>query len=186
MQGAGARIGVQARTGWRPAAGAAPAFAAAVLLGGAGAACGGDDPGTGRVAFSQVEVQAYLEREVARTLPGLDVGVAACPPTLPAQPGGTVTCAVTVGRVTLDYEVERLVGGRFEARPQRPIVLLRDIAIAVRSKLDARGAEVGCGGAPVLQPAPGQDVPCEVTGAGQLRSVSVRVEPDGSVAVIDR
>lgn len=161
-------------------------IAAAVVLGATGAACGDGGAERGRVAFSQVEVQAYLEREVARTLPGLDVGAASCPALLPGDPGGTVTCTVAVDRVTVDYEIERLVGDRFEARPQRPIVLVRDIVAAVRSKLDARSAEVACGDVPLVQPAPDQDVPCEVTGTGPPRSVSVRVEPDGSVTVDDR
>jgi hypothetical protein len=152
----------------------------------AAAACGDDASTRGRVAFSQIEVQAYLEREVARTLPGLDVGAAACPAQLPDQPGGIAACTVAVGRVTLDYEVERLVGDRFEARPQRPVVLVRDIAVAVRSKLDDRRAGVRCGDVPVVQPAQGEDVPCEVTGSGPPRTVSVRVEADGSVAVVDR
>ena len=168
-----------------------PAVAAALAAVVGAVGCGGGGGDRGRVAFSQVEVQAYLEREVARTLPGLEIGAATCPPRLPDQPGGTVTCTVAVEEVTLDYEVERLVGDRFEARPQRPVVLVRDIAAAVRSKLDDRSAEVRCGTVPVVQPVPGQDVPCEVTatgtgpGTGPARTVSVRVEPDGTVAVVD-
>lgn len=157
----------------------------AAVLGTAVAACGEDTSNAGRVAFSQVEVQAYLEREVARTLPGVAVGAATCPSRLPDRPGGTVTCTVRVEPVTLDYEVERLVGDRFEARPQRPIVLVSDIAAAVRSELEAPDAEVRCRDAPVVQPPDGQDVPCDVSGAGPARTVAVRVEPDGSVAVVD-
>lgn len=156
----------------------------AVVAGASVLGCG-DGATKGRVAFSQVEVQAYLEREVTRTLPGLDVGAATCPPQLPAQTGGTVTCTVSVERVSLDYEVERLAGERFEARPQRPIVLVRDIVASVRSKLDAPSADVRCGDAPVLQPAPGQDVPCEVLGAGPPRTALVRVAADGSVTIVD-
>lgn len=173
------RRGVRAVAPLRPGLAITAALAAAV------SGCGDGTGDGGRVAFSQVEVQAYLEREVARTLPGLDVGAATCPAELPDQPGGTVTCTVTVERVSLDYEVERLVGDRFEARPQRPVVLVRDIAAAVQSKLEASRAVVRCGEAPVVQPAAGQDVACEVTGAGPPRPVSVRVEPDGSVTVVD-
>lgn len=161
------------------------ALALAVVGGLAVSGCGDGRGDGGRVAFSQVEVQTFLEREVARTLPGLDVGAATCPAELPDQPGGTVTCTVAVERASLDFEVERLVGDRFEARPRRPVVLVRDIAAAVRSKLEAASAEVRCGDAPVVQPADGQDVPCEVTGAGPPRLVSVRAEPDGSVTVVD-
>ena len=154
---------------------------AALALGGCGEA-GGDD---GRVAFSPVEVQAYLEQEVARTLPGLSVTAATCPPELPDRPGRMATCTVVVEQVTLQYEVERLVADRFEARPKRPIALVSDIAGAVRAKLGTEAAEVSCGGAPVVQPPAGEGAPCEITGAGPPRTVSVQVGPGGAIVVSD-
>ena len=138
-----------------------------------------------RVAFSQVEVQAFLEREAARTLPGLRVVGASCPAELPEEVGGTATCTVAVEGDTLRYEVQRLVGDRFEARPEQPVVLVRDIATAVRSKLAAPEAQVDCGGAAVVQPTPGRIVTCEITGRGRPRTVNVQVEPDGAIAVTD-
>ena len=144
---------------------------------------GGDSDG--RVAFSQVEVQAFLERQVARTLPGLDVGAASCPPVMPEQVGGTVTCTVRVERDTLRYDVERLVADRFEARPQHPVVLVRDIASAVQSKLAAPEARVDCDGSAVVQPAPGGRLTCQVTGSGPPRPAAVSVGPDGSITVSD-
>jgi hypothetical protein len=137
------------------------------------------------VAFDQVEVQAYLEREVARTLPGLAVGAASCPAELPSAVGGTATCTVVVERVPLSYEVQRLVGGRFEARPVRPVVTVRDLAAAVQARLAAPGATVQCGGAPILQPAAGQPIPCQITGAGPSRTANVQVAADGTVTVTD-
>jgi hypothetical protein len=151
----------------------------AVLVG-----CGGGDA-RGRVAFTQVEVQAFLEREVARTLPGLTVGAASCPADLPDRAGEMATCAVVVEQVTLQYEVQRLVADRFEARPQRPIVLVRDIATAVQSKLGAPMAQVQCAGAAVVQPAPDQPLRCQVTGAGPPRSAVVKVGADGALTVTD-
>ena len=148
----------------------------------AAAGCGGGDA-TGRVAFTQVEVQAYLEREAARTFPGLTVGAATCPADLPQDVGGAVTCTVVVERTTLDYEVQRLVGGRFEARPQRPIVLVRDIAAAVRTKLEAPAAEVACGDAGVVQPAAGEPLTCQITGNGPARDVTVGLDADGTIVV---
>jgi len=147
------------------------------------AGCGGG--GEGRVAFTQVEVQAYLEREVSRTLPGLAVGAASCSAELPEQVGGTVGCVVTVERVALQYDVQRLVGGRFEARPQRPIVVVRDLATAVRSKLGDPAASVRCGDAVVVQPAPGEALACQITGGGPARAATVRVGPDGALTVTD-
>ena len=138
-----------------------------------------------RVAFSQVEVQAYLEREAARTLPGLSVGGASCPVELPDEVGGAATCTVAVEGDTLRYEVQRLVGDRFEARPEHPVVLVRDIATAVRSKLATPEAEVACGGAAVVQPAPGRHVTCEITGGDRPRTVKVQVGSDGTIAVND-
>jgi len=137
------------------------------------------------VAFDQVEVQAFLEREAARTLPGLAVGAASCPAYLPSSTGGVVMCTVVVERAPLQYEVQRLVGGRFEARPQRPIVTVRDIAAAVRSQLSAPAANVRCGDAAVLQPDPGSPVTCEITGAGATRAATVQVRPDGGITVTD-
>jgi len=147
-------------------------------------ACGGYGA-QGRVAFSQVEVQAFLEREVARTLPGLSVGAAACPAELPDRISGSVICTVVVERVTLQYEVQLLVGGRFEARPQRPIVTVRDITAAVQAKLGAQAAQVRCGDAAVLQPVPGEPSTCEITGEGPPRTAAVQVGPDGAITVTD-
>ncbi len=148
------------------------------------AACGGDGSGS-RVAFSQVEVQAYLEREAARTLPGLAVGAASCPVELPQEVGGTTTCTVEVERVPLRYEVQRLVADRFEARPDQPIVLVRDLATAVRSKLGAPDASVSCGDAAVVQPGPDQPLTCQITGSGPPRTALIQVGPDGAVTVTD-
>lgn len=149
------------------------------------AACGAADPGTGRVAFSQVEVQAYLEREVRRTLPHLDVGAATCPAQLPRRVGATATCTVAVERVRLDYQVQLLVADRFEARPARPVVVVRDVVAAVQEKLGAQATSVRCGDDPVAQPPPGQPLLCQVSGAGQERTAAVRVGDDGSVTVTD-
>ena len=156
--------------------------AVAVTVAGLLGACGGGN-GQGRVAFSTVEVQAFLEREAARTFPGLSVGAASCPAVLPDQAGGTATCTVEVEQVTLHYDVQRLVGDRFEARPQRPIVTVRDVTTAVRSKLGAPAAQVRCGGAAVLQPVPDEELTCEVTGAGSARTAKVQVGADGAVTV---
>ena len=161
-----------------------PGTAAILSLVASAAACGGGD-GRGGVAFTQVEVQAYLEREVARTLPDLSVGAATCPTELPDEAGGAATCTVAVGGALLHYEVQRLVGGRFEARPQRPIALVRDIAAAVRTKLGAPGAQVECGGSAVVQPAPDQPLTCRITGNGPPRTAAVAVGPDGAIIVTD-
>jgi len=159
-------------------------WALVLVLGTAAAGCGEGDVGAeDRVAFSQVEVQAYLEREVARTLPGLAVGAASCPAELPDRNGDVATCTIVVERTTLEYEVQRLVGERFEARPARPIVLVRDIAAAVRSKLAAPAAEVRCEDAMVVQPATDQPLTCEVTGQGPPRPAIVQVGRDGTVTV---
>jgi len=147
-------------------------------------ACGSGRDG-GRVAFDQVEVQAFLEREAARTLPGLAVGAASCPAELPREPGGSVSCTVVVDRVPLRYDVQRLVGDRFEARPQRPIVTVRDIAAAVQSTLKAPAAAVQCGPAAVLQPPADQPILCQITGAGPPRKAAVRVGPDGTITLSD-
>lgn len=155
------------------------ALSTALLLAG----CGQAD--SGRVAFDQVEVQAFLEREVARTLPGLSVGAASCPAELPSDPGATATCTIVVERVPLQYDVQRLVGDRFEARPQRPVVTVRELASAVQSKLEAPAAIVQCGTAPVLQPSVGQPIPCQITGAGPPRTAMVHVSADGAVTVTD-
>lgn len=147
--------------------------------------CGGGQ-GDGRVTFTQVEVQAYLERETTRTLPGVVVGAANCPATLPRLTGETVVCTVRIGPRSVRYEVQRLVGDRFEARPTQPIVLVRDIATAIRTTLGMPQAEVQCaGGGPVLQPEPGQPVTCQVTGGGPPRTATVQVGPDGAVTVTD-
>jgi len=147
------------------------------------AACGrGAD---GRVAFSQVEVQAYLEREVGRTLPGLSVAAASCPADLPTEAGGIAICTVAVEQATLRYEVQLLVGGRFEARPQRPIVTVRDITAAVQSKLGAPAAEVQCDNAAVLQPDPDHPPTCRITGAGLPRTAAVHVDAAGAITVTD-
>ncbi len=155
-------------------------LAVALLL----AACG-DDRGEGRVAFSQVEVQAYLEQEVTRTLPGLEVGAATCPAQLPQRIGAVAICTVVVERVPLDYEVQRLVADRFEARPARPVLVVSDLVGAVRSKLGAQAASVACGDAPVAQPAPGQPLLCQITGSAGDRTAAVRVDADGAVTVTD-
>ena len=147
-------------------------------------ACG-EVRGEGRVAFSQVEVQAYLEQEVARTLPGLEVGAATCPAELPRRIGAIATCTVVVERVPLDYEVQRLVADRFEARPVRPVIVVRDLVAAVRSKLGAQAASVACGNAPVAQPAPGQSLLCQISGPAGDRAAAVRVDADGNVTVTD-
>lgn len=137
------------------------------------------------MAFTQVEVQAYLEREAARTLPGLAVEAASCPSDLPDGVGEVANCSVAVEGTTLHYEVQRLVAGRFEARPRHPIVLVDDIATAVRSKLEAPAAEVECGGAPIVQPSPGQPLTCRITGSGEPRTASVQVGPGGTITVTD-
>lgn len=155
-------------------------LAAGVLM----AACGGE-ASRGRIAFSQVEVQAYLEREVARTLPGLAVGAATCPPKLPDRVGDTATCTVMVERVGLDYQVQRLVADRFEARPSRPVVVVSDVAEAVKAKLGPQAADVRCGAAKVAQPAAGQPLSCRVTGEGKERTAVVRVGADGTLIVTD-
>jgi len=155
-------------------------LAAGVLL----VACGAEG-GAGRVAFSQVEVQAYLEREAARTLPGLAVGAATCPNQLPETVGATVTCTVVVTGVVLDYEVQRLVGDRFEARPVRPVIVVSDVAAAVQARLGAEAADVRCGDAAVAQPNPGQPLSCQVSGPGSSRTAAVRVSADGTLVVTD-
>lgn len=147
-------------------------------------ACGMNS-GNGRVAFSQVEVQAYLERQVARTMPGLTVGAATCPARLPTRRGATVTCTVVVERTALDYEVQRLVGDRFEARPARPVLVVADVATAVRAQLGAQAAQVRCGTRRVAQPATGQPLPCQVSGAGVTRTVVARVAADGTLKITD-
>ncbi len=155
-------------------------IAAGVLL----VACGTDE-GQGRVAFSQVEVQAYLEQEAARTLPGLTVGAATCPAQLPETVGATVTCTVVVTGVALVYEVQRLVGDRFEARPTRPVIVVDDVAAAVQAKLGAEAADVRCGDAAVAQPDPGQPLSCQVSGPSSSRTAAVRVDADGTLVVTD-
>lgn len=155
-------------------------LAAGILL----AACGTDE-GRGRVSFSQVEVQAYLEREAARTLPGLTVGAATCPAQLPETVGATARCTVVVVGVPLDYEVQRLVGERFEARPARPVIVVSDVAAAVKSKLGAEAAEVRCGDTAVAQPEPGRPLSCQVGGPGSSRTAAVRVGADGNLVVTD-
>lgn len=149
------------------------------------AACGEAGGGDGRVAFSPVEVQAYLEREVSRTLPEFEVGAATCPAELPRRIGGLATCTVVVERVLLDYEVQLLVGNRFEARPARAVVVVRDVVAAVQAKLGAQATSVRCGDAPVAQPEPSEPLLCEVKGAGPDRTAAVRVGPDGTVTVTD-
>lgn len=153
-------------------------LAAGVLL----VACGRDE-GRGRVAFSQVEVQAYLEREAARTLPGLAVGGATCPAQLPEKVGATARCTVLVAGVPLDYEVQRLVGDRFEARPARPVIVVSDVASAVKAKLGAEVADVRCGDVAVVQPEAGRPLSCQVSGPGSARTAVVRVGADGSLVV---
>jgi len=164
-----------------------PRLRGAALLASALVVACGSGSSRGRVAFTQVEVQAFLEREVARTLPGLAVGAATCPAELPGGAGGTATCTVAVERVTLSYDVQRLVGGRFEARPQRPIVTVRDIATAVRAKLGTSDTQVRCGeeaaAAAVLQPVPGEVLTCQITGSGPPRPATVEVGPDGAITV---
>ena len=155
-------------------------LAACVLL----VACATDD-GRGRVAFSQVEVQAYLEREAARTLPGLAVGGATCPAQLPETVGATARCTVVVVGVPLDYEVQRLVGERFEARPARPVIVVSDVAAAVKAKLGAEAAEVRCGDTAVAQPEAGRPLSCQVSGPGSSRTVAVRVGTGGTLVVTD-
>lgn len=155
-------------------------LASGVLL----AACG-TEKGQGRVAFSQVEVQAYLEREAARTLPGLAVGGATCPAQLPEKVGATARCAVLVAGVPLDYEVQRLVGDRFEARPARPVIVVSDVATAVKAKLGAEAADVRCGDAAVAQPESGRPLSCQVSGPASSRTAAVRVNPDGTLVVTD-
>ena len=155
-------------------------LAAGVLL----VACGTDEA-HGRVAFSQVEVQAYLERETARTLPGLTVGAATCPGRLPETVGATVTCTVVVTGVTLVYEVQRLVADRFEARPTRPVIVVDDVAAAVQAKLGTEATDVRCGDAAVAQPDPGQPLSCQVSGPGSSRTAKVRVSADGTLVVTD-
>ena len=147
-------------------------------------ACG-TDVAQGRVAFSQVEVQAYLEREAARTLPGLTVGAATCPARLPETVGTTVTCTVVVSGVPLYYDVQRLVADRFEARPSRPVIVIDDVAAAVQAKLGAEAADVRCGDAAVAQPDPGQPLSCQVSGPGSSRAAAVRVGADGTLVVTD-
>ena len=149
------------------------------------AACGEGGGGKGRVAFSQVEVQAYLEREVTRTLPELEVGAATCPATLPRRIGATATCTVVVERVPLDYEVQLLVADRFEARPARPVVVVRDVVAAVQEKLGSQATSVRCGDATVAQPAPSRPLLCQVTGSGPARTAAVRVGADGAITVTD-
>ena len=155
-------------------------IAAGVLL----VACGTDEA-QGRVAFSQVEVQAYLEREAARTLPGLAVSAATCPAQLPETVGTTVTCTVVVAGVPLYYEVQRLVADRFEARPARPVIVVSDVVAAVQSKLGAEAADVRCGDAAVAQPNPGQPLSCQVSGMGSSRTAAVRVGADGALVVTE-
>ena len=155
-------------------------IAALVLL----AACGKDDE-RGQVAYSQVEVQSFLEREAARTLPGLAVGAATCPARLPDTLGTTVTCSVVVAEVPLYYDVQRLVGDRFEARPSRPVIVVSDVAAAVQAKLGAEAADVRCGDAAVAQPNPGQPLSCRVSGSGSSRTAEVRVGADGTLVVTD-
>ena len=149
------------------------------------AACGGGGGADGRVAFSQVEVQAYLEREVSRTLPSFEVGAATCPPRLPQRIGDTATCTVLVERVPLDYEVQLLVGDRFEARPVRPVVVVREVVAAVQAKLGAQATSVRCGEAPLAQPTTSQPLLCQVSGSGPDRTAAVRVGADGAVTVTD-
>ena len=156
-----------------------------LVLGLLAAGCGDAGGGRGRVAFSPVVVQAYLEREVSRTLPGFEVGAATCPDQLPRRIGATATCTVVVERVPLDYEVQLLVGDRFEARPARPVVIVRDVVAAVQAKLGAQATSVRCGDAPVAQPEPGNPLLCQVTGDGPERTAAVRVGPDGTVTVTD-
>ncbi len=147
-------------------------------------ACGtGQAPG--RVAFSQVEVQSFLEREAARTLPGLTVGAATCPAQLPETVGTTVTCTVVVTGVPLYYDVQRLVGDRFEARPTRPVIVVDDVVAAVQSTLGAEATDVRCGDAAVAQPNPGQPLSCRVSGPGSSRTAAVRVGADGTLVVTD-
>jgi len=147
-------------------------------------ACGKDEA-RGRVAFSQVEVQAYLEREAARTLPGLTVGAATCPVRLPDAVGTTVTCTVVVAGVPLDYELQRLVADRFEARPARPVIVVDDVVAAVQAKLGAEAADVRCGDAAVAQPDPGRPLSCQVSGPGSSRTAAVRIGADGTLVVTD-
>ena len=156
----------------------------AAVLGVGLVACGVDD-GRGRVAFSQVEVQAYLEREGARTLPGLAVGAATCPARLPQAVGATATCTLLVEGVALDYEVQRLVADRFEARPARQVVVIADVVTAVQEKLGAEAAEVRCGDAAVAQPVADEPLACQVRGPSSSRPAAVRVAPDGTLVVTD-
>ena len=149
------------------------------------AACGEKGGTRGRVAFSQVEVQAYLEREVRRTLPDFDVGGATCPAELPERVGAIATCTVLVERVPFEYEVQRLVADRFEARPARPVVVVKDLVAAVQAKLGAQATSVTCGDAPVAQPKPDQPLLCQVSGSGAERTAAVRVGGDGTITVTD-
>ena len=149
------------------------------------ASCGGADEGEGRVAFSQVEVQAYLEQEVARTLPDLQVGAATCPAELPRRIGATASCTVMVEHVPLEYEVQRLVANRFEARPARPVVIVRDLVAAVQAKLGDQAASVRCGDAVVAQPAESQPLLCQISGPVGDRTAAVRIGADGGVIVTD-
>ncbi|MEJ7765981.1 MAG: DUF4333 domain-containing protein [Acidimicrobiales bacterium] len=148
-------------------------------------ACRDEGGNKGRVAFSQVEVQAYLEKEVARTMPGFTVGAATCPAELPNRVGATATCTLAVQGVPLDYEVQLLVGDRFQARPARPIVVISEIVASVQAKLGEQASSVRCGDAPIAQPDTSKPLSCEVSGAGMKRTAVVRVSSDGTITITD-
>ena len=157
---------------------AASAAALALL-----AACAHRHPGT--VAYTPSSVEAYLRTEVARTNPGLDVTDARCATPLPARTGATGPCQVTVAGVVLDYDLQRLAGGRFEVRPSRPVVVVADVRTAIQERLGDQATGVDCGTAPVWQPQAGQVLRCAVTGGPKPRSVVATVDPDGSLHVRD-
>jgi len=158
---------------------------AVAVLGLGLAACGEGGGARGRIAFSQVEVQAYLEKEVTRTMPGLAVGAATCPAELPRRVGATAVCTVGVEGVPLEYEVQLLVGDRFEARPSRPVLVVSQVVAAVQAKLGAQTTAVRCGDARVAQPSSSQPLLCQLTSSDTVRTAAVRVGADGTISVTD-
>ena len=156
---------------------------AAVLTTGSMLGCSPKDDDLVR---SPNDLELFLIAEVGRTSGDLKVGNVDCPSRLPAAEGASIECKVELGGANVRYTVQRLVGGRVQARPTKPIVDI-DASETEVAKNIGSDVTVDCGSAQVVQIEVGGRIPCTVTAAdGKTSKVDLVVEDEsGRVKAVD-
>ncbi|MGH9223181.1 MAG: DUF4333 domain-containing protein [Acidimicrobiales bacterium] len=161
----------------RSIAGAALAFAMAVLL----AACGGDAGGAARVVDRE-QVEGLLVQRQRERNPRLKVESASCPDGVAARQGESFDCSVVVEGVEAPFTVTiaEVLGQqvRYDLRARVAIVDVALLVDFVRSRLEQqwRTAQIDCGEGKVSLVDVGGALDCTVSNGSTTRHIQAVVE----------